>query len=98
MPWPPLGRIWAASRQARGIYSVRVSHTTFEDGPLAVGERRRGCVSYSQLRRFSIVSRNAGNSSLYVRVYPTVHVPGTSYFRLGQGVGGPLCASPAAPR
>ena len=38
------------SRQARGYYTLRVTHWAFEAGPLVNGETRVGCASFGQVR------------------------------------------------
>ena len=42
-------------REARGYYRILVRHFDFEEGALQEGVARRGCVSYGQWRRFSLV-------------------------------------------
>ena len=34
-------------KEARGFYTVSVTHKVFRDGPIAPGESREGCISYA---------------------------------------------------
>ena len=55
-------------RAARGYYRISVFHLTFDAGPISVGERRAGCVSYSQWRHFTLVTYGADDASLVAKL------------------------------
>ena len=55
-------------REARGHYSVRVDHLTFEAGAVARGEQRYGCVGYAQWRRFSLIGDGPSRAALRATV------------------------------
>ena len=69
-------------RKARGYYSVSVTHYSFTDGALALGEARRGCIAYGQWRHFSLVGFGASQAHMTARV-EAVDVSGA---RLGGGM------------
>jgi hypothetical protein len=55
-------------REARGYYRILVRHFDFEEGALQEGVARRGCVSYGQWRRFSLVGWRTDEAQLYAEV------------------------------
>ena len=62
LPGQALNRL----KPARGYYTVSVLHRAFQDGPMVPGEVREGCVSYNQMRRFTIVTTGPSDASLYL--------------------------------
>ena len=64
LPGQPLNRL----KPARGYYAISVLHRAFLDGPISPGEVRQGCVSYGQMRRFTIVTTGPRDASLYLNV------------------------------
>lgn len=63
-PGRPLNRL----KPARGYYTISVLHRAFQQGPIMPGEVRIGCVSYGQMRRFSVVTSGPADASLFVNV------------------------------
>ena len=53
-------------KEARGYFRVSVDHREFDEGPIASGESREGCVSFGQWRRFTVVTSGPADASLYL--------------------------------
>ena len=63
-PGQPLNML----KPARGYYTIRVLHRAFAQGAILPGETRVGCVSYGQMRRFSIATTGPSDASLFLNV------------------------------
>jgi hypothetical protein len=56
-------------RQGRGRFELRVRHATFVDGEMSrPNDARPGCVSYGQVRNYTLTSTGMGDANLYAEV------------------------------
>ena len=55
-------------KRNRPTYQLRVIHRAFEEGLLAAREVRPGCISYGQMRRFTVAASGEAAANLYVEL------------------------------
>jgi hypothetical protein len=71
-------------RPDRGTYRLRVEQLEFTEGSLVQDEGRPGCVSYGQLRRFTITTTNARDASLTLHL-SSASARGVAALYVGEG-------------